>query len=146
MSYIAQVRTFRLIRNMEFPNDRYASLMCTWDMNGKILNRIPLIRSLKWREFIGVSCLWGQLTDKNNPFLERNSTSSKLFYFPGSFASDGSFNYASRVMDPKKPYVEVIVGLHNIFRFFHLEYVQRLNYIYDPTHRWGIRGYFEMSF
>ena len=93
-----------------------------------------------------MSCLWGQLTDKNNPFLERNSTSSKLFYFPGSFASDGSFNYASRVMDPKKPYVEVIVGLHNIFRFFHLEYVQRLNYIYDHTHRWGIRGYFEMSF
>ena len=146
MSYIMENNTFNLIRNMEFPCDRYASLMCSWDMNGKILNRIPLLRKLKWREYIGVNCLWGQLTDRNNPLLERNAGSDLLFYFPGSYGGDGSFAYASHVMEPRKPYVEVVVGLHNVFRFFHIEYVRRLNYIYDNTHRWGIRGCFEVSF
>ena len=146
MSYIIQNNTFSLVRNMEFPSDRYASLMASWDLNGKLLNRVPLLSRLQWREFLGVNCLWGQLTDKNNPLLAQNQGDSRLFYFPGSYASDGSFRYASRVLSPRKPYVEVVVGLHNIFRFFRLEYVQRLNYIYDDTHRWGIRGCFEMSF
>ena len=146
MSYIMEGYTFSLVRNMEFPNDRYASLMMSWDMNGKILNRIPLIRGLKWREYIGVNCLWGQLTDKNNPFLMQNRGDATLFYYPGSFRSDGTFSYASHVMDPHTPYVELIFGLHNIFKIFHIEYVRRMNYIYDDTHKWGIRGIFKVTF
>ena len=49
-------------------------------------------------------------------------------------------------MDKKKPYVEVIVGIHNIFKIFHIEYVHRLNYITPDTQRWGIRGMFRMTF
>ena len=65
LSYVAEMETFNLINNMEFLNDRFASLMVGWDLNGKILNRLPLLRKLKWREFVGVNCLWGDLTDKN---------------------------------------------------------------------------------
>jgi len=147
MSYIMEGYTFSLVRNMEFPTDRYASLMMSWDLNGKILNRIPLIRGLKWREYIGVNCLWGQLTDKNNPFLPQNFNDPTLFYFPGSFRADGTFDYASHVMDPKKPYVELIAGIHNIFKIFHIEYVRRMNYIHgDETKKWGIRGIFRVTF
>ena len=89
--------------------------------------------------------MWGQLTDKNNPFLS-HGTSTNLFYFPGSFRGDGSFDYASHVMDSHQPYVEVIFGLHNIFKIFHIEYVRRLNYIYDDTKKWGIRGIFKVTF
>ena len=32
--------------------------MCSWDMNGKIINRILLILQLKWREYIGANVLW----------------------------------------------------------------------------------------
>ncbi|MGN0234274.1 MAG: DUF5686 family protein [Bacteroidaceae bacterium] len=144
-SYIMSDGTFSLIRNMEFPTDRYASLMLSWDMNGKVFNRIPLLQRLKWREYLGVNTLWGKLSDKNNPMLERNASDSRLFYLPGSFV-DGEFEYASRVISPHKPYVEVIVGVHNIFKVFHVEYVQRLNYIYPGTHRWGIRGLFRATF
>lgn len=145
MSYIMSDGTFSLIRNMEFPTDRYASLMVSWDLNGKVFNRIPLFQRLKWREYLGVNTLWGKLSDKNNPLLERNASDSRLFYFPGSFV-DGEYEYASRVINPHKPYVEVIVGIHNIFKVFHVEYVQRLNYIYPGTHRWGIRGVFRATF
>ena len=145
MSYIMSEGTFSLIRNMEFPTDRYASLMLSWDLNGKVFNRIPLLQRLKWREYLGVNTLWGMLTDKNNPMLERNASDGRLFFFPGSFV-DGTYEYASRVISPRKPYVEVVVGIHNIFKVLHVEYVQRLNYICPDTHRWGIRGVFRATF
>ncbi len=145
MSYIIEGYTFSLMQNMEFPTDRYGSMMFSWDLNGKILNRIPLIRKLKWREFIGVNMLWGQLTDKNNPFLESNYNDNKLFYFPGSYVN-GNYEYASRVLNPRRPYVEIVAGLHNIFKIFHIQYVHRMNYIYPGTHKWGIRGVFKVTF
>ena len=147
LSYIKEDNTFSLIDNMEFLNDRYVSAMVSWDLNGKILNRIPLIKRLKWREYIGCNVLWGTLSSKNNPFLAKNANNNRLFYFPGHFNPDGSFDYLSGVMDKKKPYVEVVAGLHNIFKIFHVEYVRRLTYLDDPdTHKWGIRFMFRLTF
>ncbi len=137
LSYIAEEGTFNLINNMEFLNDRYASLDVSWDMNGKIFNRIPLLKKLKWREFIGVKCLWGDLTDKNNPTLAQNSTDNLLMVFP-----EGCY-----VMDPKRPYVELVAGVHNIFKILHVEYVRRLNYTSLPTsHKHGVRLMLRMTF
>ncbi|MBR7014121.1 MAG: carboxypeptidase-like regulatory domain-containing protein, partial [Prevotella sp.] len=137
LSYFMSRNTFSLIDNMEFLNDRYASLMLSWDINGKILNRIPLIRRLKWREYIGLNVLYGDLTSKNNPFLQRNAASNRLFVFPAQ----------SHAMT-NKPYIEAVIGLHNIFRFFHIEYVRRLTYTEGLPERrkWGIRGKLELAF
>ena len=41
LSYILQRETFNLINNMEFLNDRYASLNLSYDMNGKLLQPHP---------------------------------------------------------------------------------------------------------
>ena len=145
LSYILEDNTFNLIDNMEFLNDRYGSAMVLWDMNGKLLNRIPLLKKLKWRESIGFNALWGTLTDKNNPFLEKNQGDPLLMYFPGEF-KNGQYQYLSHVMDRKKPYVEMVVGIHNIFKLIQLEYIHRLNYHYPGTQKWGIRTTFRMSF
>ena len=56
---------------MEFLNDRYASMSLSYDMNGKLFNRIPLIKNLKWREMFRIRALWGTLTDKNNTIQEQ---------------------------------------------------------------------------
>ena len=136
-SYTIQRETFSLINTMEFLNDRFASLMVSWDLNGKIFNRTPLIRNLHWREYIGFRMLWGTLTDKNNPFLAQNAGSPILMYFPEG----------SNVMDSKKPYAEIVLGVHNIFKFFHVEYVRRLNYNELPTSpKWGMRYTIAFSF
>ena len=74
--------TFSMMKNMEFLTDRYAFASVAWDMNGKLLNRIPLIKKLKWREYISVKGMWGALTDKNNPLLDRNQNDAMLFQFP----------------------------------------------------------------
>lgn len=145
LSYIMEDNTFNLINNMEFLNDRFVSYMVSWDINGKILNRIPLIKKLKWREYIGCNILWGMLSDKNNPYCNPND--KNLFYFPGRFNSDGSYTAISHVMDKKVPYVEAIVGIHNIFKLLHIEYVRRLTYIDRPgTSKWGIRFMFRATF
>ena len=137
LSYIIEDETFNLINNMEFLNDRYASLDVSWDLNGKIFNRIPLLKKLKWREYIGVKCLWGSLSDKNNPTLAQNANDTQLMAFPES----------SFVMDSNRPYVEIVAGIHNIFKIMHVEYVRRLNYLDLPTaHKQGIRVMFRMTF
>lgn len=145
LSYIMELYSFNLINNMEFLNDRYASLILSWDMNGKILNRIPLVKKLKWREFIGLNMLWGTLTDKNNPFLAKNMNDPHLMFFPGVY-KNGQFQYTSHVMNRRMPYFEAVVGIHNILKIFHVEYVHRLNYHYPNTQKWGIRFSFRVTF
>ena len=147
LSFIKDDNTFSLLRNMEFLNDRYAALFCSWELNGKILNRIPLIKHLKLREYFGFSALWGDLTSKNNPMLEQNAGRHDLYYFPGTFDAAGNFTTITTMMDRKRPYVEAYIGLYNILKFFNIEYVRRLNYLDDPnTKRWGIRGRFVVTF
>ena len=133
LSYIIEDETFNLVNNMEFPTDRFASLDVSWDLNGKILNRIPLIQRLKWREYIGVKSLWGTVTDKNNPQMRGDGS----MVFP-----EGCY-----VLDKNRPYTELILGVHNIFKIIHVEYVRRLNYNNLPTaHKHGIRFMFRMTF
>lgn len=139
LSYITQRETFCLINNMEFLNDRFASLSLSYDMNGKLFNRIPLLKKLKWREMFRVRALWGSLTDKNNPFVSQNSD---LFRFP---TRDGQ--YTSFAMDPKVPYIEGSVGIYNIFKLLHVEYVHRFTYRNNPgINKSGIRFMILMIF
>ena len=108
-----------------------------WDLNGKLFNRIPLLKKLKWREWIGVRCLWGELSDKNNPYASSNVGNPIVIYFP-----DGSY-----VIDPKKPYWEISLGIHNIFKLIHVEYVRRMNYNELSTaHKHGVRFMVRMTF
>ena len=147
-SYILQDYNFNLINTWEFLNDRYASLMVSWDLNGKIFNRIPLLKKLKWREWIGLNVLWGHLTDKNNPATS-GYTDSELWYFPGHFTADGIYDNNTLVMETKKPYVEAVVGVHNIFKLIHIVYVRRLTYTgerYNNPNLNGVRFIFRMSF
>ncbi|KAA6323822.1 hypothetical protein EZS27_026778 [termite gut metagenome] len=133
LSYITQPETFNLINNMEFLNDRYVSLNLLYNMNGKLFNRIPLIKKLKWRETFQLRALSGNLTDKNNPYY--NTGDGSLFLFPTHNGYTSSV-----VMDPKIPYIEASVGIYNIFKIFHIEYVRRLTYLDNPgINKHGIR-------
>lgn len=135
LSYILDYGAFSTMNNMEFLTDRYASLMLNWEMGGKILNRIPLLKKLKWREVMEFKSMWGHLTDRNNPALQPNN--SVLMYFPA-----GSYT-----IDSKRPFMEYAVGVQNIFNLLQIEYVRRLNYLDLPTsYKHGIRLVFNPTF
>ena len=122
LSYIMSDYMFALVNNMEFLTDRYASAMACWDLNGKLFNRVPLLKRLKWREWLAVRCMWGDLTSKNASAV-------------------------ATTLDPQRPYWEMSVGVHNIFKLVHIEYVRRLNYLDRPgVHRDGIRFMMRMTF
>ena len=128
--------TFSMMKNMEFLTDRYAFASVAWDMNGKLLNRIPLIKKLKWREYISVKGMWGSLTDKNNPLLQRNQNDRMLFQFPSG----------AREFRNNEPYWEVTVGVHNIFKLLAIDYVRRMNYHRPGIKKNGVRFGFMLSF
>ena len=120
LSYTVQPESYTCMNAMEFLNDEYASWDFTYYMNGALFNRIPLLKKTKWREVLSFRGLFGHLSDKNNPTIEGDHEG--LFLFP-----NGSY-----VMDKKTPYMEVGVGVENIFKFLRLDYVWRLTYRDHP--------------
>lgn len=135
LSYFEKETSFSLMRDWEFLNDRQVYAALSWDLNGKLFNRIPLVKKLKWREYLAVKGIWGHLTTKNNPY--KAGDTSGLYYFPKN----------SHVMTDK-PYVECVAGVHNILKFFSVEYVRRLSYknYVNSNKLWGIRFGFDMTF
>lgn len=147
LSYFVQFDSwsFNMLRNMEFLNDRYASLLLNWNFDGKLLNRIPLLKKMKLREYIGFKMLCGHLTNKNNPYIREND--NELLRFPTRDGHPTSF------MMGNKPYMELSVGISNIFKVLTVQYVRRLNYndmpdIYggDKLHKDGVRFAIEFKF
>ena len=126
LSYTIQPESFALMNAMEFVNDSYASWDLTYWLNGALLNYIPYVRKLKLREVVAFRGVWGHLSDRNNPDINKS-----LFAFPIPGATQKMTG---------TPYMEASVGLDNIFRILRLDYVWRLTYRNAPDcDRWGIR-------
>lgn len=136
ITYFEHEATMSMMKNMEFMSDRYLFGSVAWDLSGKLLNRIPLVKRLKWREYFAVKGMWSTVTSKNDPTLQSNQSDRILFQFPEGVG----------VMNKKVPYWEVVVGVHNIFKFFGVDYVRRMNYHGPGIHKNGVRFGFMMSF
>lgn len=132
ITYTIQPETYTNMNVMEFINDEYASWDLTYYMNGNLLNRLPVIKKLQWREVFCFRGLWGNLTEKNNPI----TGASGLYLFPNNSYTMG-----------KPPYMEASVGIENIFKFLRIDYTWRLNYRNHPgIQTSGIRCTMRLSF
>lgn len=134
LSYTNAKESFWLMNNMEFLTDQYASLDLCYNMNGFLLGRIPGIRRLHLKEVFRFKAIYGGLSDKNNPFLEKNADDHLLYQFPtDKYGNQTSFEFGD------KPYMEVSAGLHNLLKVFRVEVTRRLNYLDHPkASKWGI--------
>lgn len=132
LSYTIQPESYTNMNALEFINDEYVSWDMTYYMNGLILNRIPLLKKLKLREVLSFRGLYGNLTDKNNPWKEGEG----IFAFP-----ERSFPMG------RDPYLEAGVGVENILKLFRLDYVWRMTYLDNPgIDKHGLRFSFEFKF
>lgn len=120
-SITIQPEAFHMMNALEFVTDQYVSFNATYYLKGWILNRVPGIKWLKLREVVSFNGIYGGLTDKNNPSLSPN-----LFLLPDGTQPLG-----------KVPYMEVSVGLENIFKILRIDYYRRLTYLNHPDIKKG---------
>jgi Family of unknown function (DUF5686)/CarboxypepD_reg-like domain len=133
LSYIIQYESFPMMNALEFINDQYLTWDLNYNLNGVLLNNIPLIKSLKLREIFSFRGLYGSLSEKNNPSINPNN---ELFVFP-------SRTYKMEDV----PYMEAGVGVVNLLKCMRLDYIWRLNYLDHPSiDKSGIRMSLEFYF
>lgn len=97
---------YNLMDYYEFVSDAYVSLFYTHHFDGLILNRIPLMRKLKWRTVIHGRGVVGTLTKANNDYSVFPRTLNNL----------------------ERPYYEAGVGIENIFKIFRIDAIWRLTH------------------
>lgn len=136
-TYAYQLASYNLMNFLEFVSDRSVSTNVQYYMNGFLLNKIPVLKKLKWREVFSFKAIWGDLRPENNPNIN-----SSLFQFQRN-ENNEFITYALG----NKPYMEVSAGLTNIFKFLRVDVVKRLNYLDQPNvPEWGVRARFKFDF
>ncbi|MBI9054044.1 MAG: carboxypeptidase-like regulatory domain-containing protein [Bacteroidales bacterium] len=109
---------FNMMNYYEFASDRYISLYAEHHFQGLFLNKIPLMRKLKWREVISAKGLIGELSNRHESIMD----------FP-----EGLY----QVNDP---YLEASVGIENILKIFRVDAMWRLSYLdHEDIEKFGVR-------
>ncbi|MEM9916659.1 MAG: DUF5686 family protein [Bacteroidota bacterium] len=127
---------FNGMNNYEFASDTYVSLMLVHHFDGFFLNKIPLLRKLKWRSVVAFRAVYGTLSEENKEANQLNS-----------FNTANLDTYTGFQTPDQEPYMEVGVGIENIFKIIRLDVLWRLNYLNNPeakrlTYRAGLLFYF----
>lgn len=103
-TFIFDAYAFNLMYYYEYISDEYLSLSYTHHFDGLILNRIPLMRKLKWRTVIHGKGTMAWLSEANKHYSIFPPITHQL----------------------KNPYIEAGAGIENIFRLFRVDAIWRL--------------------
>ena len=122
-TYAYQLQSYNLMNFLEFVSDRYASIQLDHCFAGFILNKMPLVKKLKLREYISAKVLCGSLGDENRP--EHNAG---LLRFP----TDAAGNVTTYTLSGG-PYIEGSIGIGNILKLFRVDLVRRFTYVDHPN-------------
>jgi len=95
---------FNLMNDLEYATDKYVDLHCDFTFNGLILNQIPIIKSLNLREMCSFNIAYGGLSNSHKAIIDYPFYTNPL----------------------SKPYMEVGVGLANIFKVLTVQSIWRL--------------------
>jgi hypothetical protein len=125
-SFVYDKAAFNLMNFYEFVSDEYVSFKAEQHFGGILLDRIPALRKLKWREVATFSAVIGQLSSKNRQLLSNPDVFYNL---------------------ERKPYAEFGVGIENIFKVLRIDNIWRLSYLDHPgISKVAILGTVSLSF
>jgi hypothetical protein len=110
---------FNTMNFFEFVSDQYASLRYEHFFQGLLMNKIPLIRKLKWRLLGTANILYGSLRPENLQIVS-------------PVDPDGNPTPGFQGLDPEVPYIELGYGIENIFKFVRIDGVHRITYRDNP--------------
>jgi len=107
-SYIYDFTKSSLMNKYEFISDRYVALYIEQHINGRVLNKIPILKKMELREIFVSNIIFGNVHDKSNLDNLPN------FTIPLSYHT---------------PYVEVGIGLENIFKALRVNAIWRFSHL-----------------
>jgi len=109
---------FNLMNFFEFVSDQWISLRYQHRFEGFLLNKVPLIKKLKWR-FVGTAnILWGDVSNDNidlSSSIDENGDPTLPLNSLGDTA-----------------YIELGYGVENILKVFRIDFFHRLTYLGNP--------------
>lgn len=106
-TYLYDYMAFNMMKYYEFVSDQFVSAAIFHHFEGLFLNKVPLLRKLKWREVATVRAVWGTVDEKNR----------RTLIFPTSLSA----------LD-RGPYAEASLGVENIFKALRVDAFWRLTY------------------
>lgn len=116
---------FNTMNFFEFVSDEWVSAAMTYHFEGLFLNKIPLMRRLKWREVASAKGVIGNFDPKHE---------QELLLPEKTFTLD-------------KPFMEAAIGVENIFKILRVDALWRLSYLDNPDIvKFGIRAKLQIDF
>ncbi len=123
--------SYNTMNFFEFVSDEWVSVWASYHANGLFLNKIPIMRRLKWREVASAKAVVGGYDLKNDLILSRD------------FNGDGKPD----IYTLEKPFVEAALGVENIFKVLRVDFIWRLTYLDNPNIvKYGIRAKLQFDF
>ncbi len=122
-SYFLNKTTFNMLNFFEFISDQYADAYIENHWGGLFLDYIPGVKKLKWRFVSSARATIGSISTRHNSEMI-------LPPFTKQFGNT--------------PYVEVSLGLENIFKLFRFDVFYRATYQIPGSSPFGIRARWEI--
>lgn len=113
-SYFIIENAFSQLDYYEFITDEYVALHLEHNFDGKLFSRVPYLRQLNLREFVGIRGAYGKISNANRAL---NATSI-VYQAPDD-----------------KIYYEYFVGVGNLFKCLRIDVTWRGNYLEHPGAR-----------
>lgn len=117
---------FNMMNFFEFVSDQYFMAAAAHHFEGYFVNRIPMMRKLKWREIVEAKGVIGTVSAANKSIL----------LFPAGLDELRS-----------KPYLEAGFGFENMFKILRVEALYRMSYLNKPgVHNFGVKFAIQVGF
>lgn len=124
-SYWLYTNSFNRMSFFEFISDRYVGALVEQHWEGLLFDRIPLIKKLKWRLVTTGRMTYGAISSRHNDAMLIPS-------FTKQFGNT--------------PYVELAVGIENIFKIGRIDLVWRATHLDPGMSPLGIRARWALNF
>ncbi|MDE3214332.1 MAG: hypothetical protein KGM98_13950, partial [Bacteroidota bacterium] len=130
-TYYYNKYAFNNMNRFEFATDKYVSLMLEQNFGSFPFKYFPGLKRLKWRSLVSFRGVLGGMSEANKV--------ANGYY-------DSTISYHFTVPD-KTPYIETGVGIDNIFHFFRVDAVWRMNYLSNPgICKFGLKASLQLKF
>ncbi|MEN9598669.1 MAG: hypothetical protein RL596_980, partial [Bacteroidota bacterium] len=135
--YYYNKESFNLMSRFEYFSDRFAGINIEHNIEKKLINLIPFLRKTNVRQFWNIKTVWGNLNQQSRIINRTDFGDYRLRSLRGDM------------------YTEIGCGLDNLFRFFRIDFVWRVNPHYIRTNpalsalnknNFGVFGSFRVQF